>query len=215
MPRRVLAAADSLAFPDGGSDTEQHWQRVVMNQAVHRRIASLDPGRCTAAEISGTAHASKPWKHYSALMYPDFDLCAPLEESLQFDVVICEQVLEHVPDPWTAVANLRAMCSPGGHAIVSTPFLVKVHELPLFGMGDYWRFTPRGLRALLERAGFEVESVDSWGNRQCVIGNLNRWARHRPWHSLRNEPEFPVQVWAVARNSPASGAQPRPPVNRS
>jgi Methyltransferase domain len=114
--------------------------------------------------------------------------------------VICEQVLEHVPDPWAAASNLRAMCAPNGHVIVSTPFLVRVHELPLFAMGDYWRFTPRGLRTLLEGVGLQVDTMGSWGNRACVIGNFDRWAARRPWHSMRNEPDFPVQVWAFARN---------------
>jgi hypothetical protein len=109
-------------------------------------------------------------------------------------------VLEHVPDPWVAASNLRAMCAPNGHVIVSTPFLVRVHELPLFAMGDYWRFTPRGLRTLLEGVGLQVDTVGSWGNRACVIGNFDRWAARRPWHSMRNEPDFPVQVWAFARN---------------
>jgi len=69
-------------------------------------------------------------------------------------------VIEHVVDPVAAAANLRGLCAPGGHVIVSTPFLIRVHEE--WGMQDYWRFTPRGLRTLLERAGFEVDSVDSW-----------------------------------------------------
>ena len=200
LPRRIGAAGDSVVFPDGGSDPERHWQRAVMNRAVNEYIASLEPPRRAAVEISGEAHASKPWKEYTALMYPDFDLCAPLEERRRFDVVICEQVLEHVVDPWAAASNLRALCAAGGRVIVSTPFLVKVHELPLFGMGDYWRFTPRGLRTLLERAGLEVETVESWGNRLCVVGNFNRWSARRPWHSLRDEPDFPLQVWAFARN---------------
>jgi SAM-dependent methyltransferase len=199
MLRRLLAIGDRLVFPEADSAAE-HWQRLVMNEAVNQHIASVDPSRCGAAEISGDAHAGKRWKEYASLMYPDFDLCAPLQESRTFEVVICEQVLEHVVDPWAAAANLRGLCAAGGHVIVSTPFLVKVHELPLFGMGDYWRFTPRGLRTLLERAGLEVETVGSWGNRQCVVGNFNRWSARRPWHSLRNEPDFPVQVWAFARN---------------
>ena len=29
--------------------------------------------------------------------------------------------------------------------------MIRVHELPAYGMPDYWRFTPRGLRTLLER----------------------------------------------------------------
>ena len=133
------------------------------------------------------------------LNYPEFDLCAPLEEERRFDVVICEQVLEHVPDPWAAARNLKELCLPGGRVIVSTPFLVKVHELPAFGMLDYWRFTPRGLTTLLEGAGLEVQSTGSWGNRQCVVGNLGRWSAYRRWHSLNNNPELPLQVWAFAR----------------
>lgn len=171
-----------------------------MSQAVNAHIAALDPRRLSAAEISGANHAGKPWKEHSNLAYPEFDLCAPLQEERRFDVVICEQVLEHVVDPRAAAANLRRLCKEGGHVIVSTPFLVKVHELPAYAMFDYWRFTPRGLRMLLEETGLEVDAVDAWGNRQCVVGNLSRWSAYRRWHSLANEPDLAVQVWAFARN---------------
>jgi hypothetical protein len=67
-------------------------------------------------------------------------------------------------------------------------------------MQDYWRFTPRGLLALLERAGLRVETVGTWGNRRCIVGNLDRWPAYRRWHPLRDEPDLPVQVWAFARN---------------
>ena len=92
---------------------------------------------------------------------------APLTDPERYDVVICEQVLEHVVDPFLAAEHLFELCKPGGHAIVSTPFLIKQHELPLYGLRDFWRFTPRGLRTLLERAGFEVDTVASWGNRSA------------------------------------------------
>src|SRR5262249_61294693 len=127
---------------------------------------------------------------------PESHLGAPLALGRTFDVVICEQVLEHVPDPCLAARNLRGLTAPGGHMIVSTPFLIRIHELPEYAMLDYWRFTPRGLRTLLERAGLEVDSVDSWGNRQCVVGNLRTWSAYRPWHSLQNEPDVPLQAWA-------------------
>jgi SAM-dependent methyltransferase len=171
---------------------------MVLNRAVSEHIASLDPPRRSAAEISGDAHARWPWREYTSLMHPDFDVCAPVREPGLFDVVICEQVLEHVIDPWVAASNLRALCAPGGRVIVSTPFLVKVHELPRYGMRDYWRFTPRGLRTLLERAGLQVEEIGAWGNRDCVVGNFDRWSAYRWWHSLRDEPDLPLQVWAFA-----------------
>jgi SAM-dependent methyltransferase len=188
-----------LLLPEAASGGEQ-WQRVALNAAVSRHLDFLGPEHLSAAEISGDGQAGKPWRRFTSLNFPDFDLCAPLAGAERFDVVICEQVIEHVVDPFAAAENLRGLCAPGGHVIVSTPFLIRVHELPLFAMGDYWRFTPRGLRTLLERAGLTVDTVDSWGNRRCVAGNFDVWPGYRPWHSLRNEPDLPVQVWAFARN---------------
>jgi SAM-dependent methyltransferase len=190
---------DRVLYPEA-PDAAGHWQRVAMNHAADARIEALDPTTHSAVEISGASHAGRAWKEYVTLDYPDFDICAPLTEERRFDVVICEQVLEHVEDPCAAAENLRDLCVPDGLVIVSTPFLIKVHELPELGMFDYWRFTPRGLRLLLERAGLEVESVGSWGNRQALVGNIRTWSARRPWHSLRNEPDVPLQVWAFARN---------------
>jgi len=170
-----------------------------LNGAVDAYLESLGPSKLRAAEISGDSHAARGWREYVSLMYPDFDIGAAVSEPSRFDVVICEQVLEHVPDPRTAAANLLELATPGGHVVVSTPFLIRIHELPAFEMRDYWRFTPRGLRTLLEGAGLEVTEVNSWGNRDCVVGNFDRWPAYRWWHSLRDERDLPVQVWAFAR----------------
>jgi SAM-dependent methyltransferase len=190
---------DRLRGP-ASADPREHWQRIVLNRAVVAYLQTLPPSSCSAAEISGHSHAQLPWRQYTALDYPAFDLCAPLTLAERYDVVICEQVLEHVVDPCAAAANLRGMCRAGGHVVVSTPFLVRVHELPEWGLDDYWRFTPRGLRTLLERAGLEVSDVGTWGNRRAVAANFDRWPAYRPWHSLRNERDLPLQVWAFARN---------------
>lgn len=200
LSRALLAWIDARAFPES-DDPGTHWQRRILNQRVDAHLASLDPSSLRAVEISGANHAARAWASFTSLDFPDFDLCAQLDQANagRYDLVICEQVLEHVVDPCAAAANLRRLCAPGGHVVVSTPFLVKVHELPLYAMHDYWRFTPRGLRTLLENAGLEVASVASWGNRQAVVGNLARWATYRRWHSLADNPETPVQVWAFAR----------------
>jgi SAM-dependent methyltransferase len=199
LPRRLRTLRDRLLLPEAPSGADQ-WQRVTLNAAVSRHLDALGPSRLSAAEISGDAQARRPWRSFASLNYPEFDLCAPLDGHQRYDVVVCEQVIEHVVDPFKAAINLRGLCSPGGHVLVSTPFLIRVHELPAYAMGDYWRFTPRGLRTLLERAGLTVDSVDSWGNRSCIAGNLDVWPSYRRWHSLANEPDLPVQVWAFARN---------------
>jgi SAM-dependent methyltransferase len=196
---RLRASLEGL-LPQREGGPAEHWQRVRLNESVDAYLRGLGPERLSAAEISGSFHAGRPWRQYETLDYPAFDLCATLGSHASYDVVICEQVLEHVLDPWVAAENLRGLCAPGGHVVVSTPFLVRVHELPEYGMPDLWRFTPRGLRVLLERTGLEVERVEAWGNRDCVVANFDSWPAHRRRHSLRNEPDLPLQVWAFARN---------------
>jgi SAM-dependent methyltransferase len=198
VARRARRIPDPIRYPHTVEPLE-HWQRIVLNEDVNAHLKALGPERLRAAEISGDTHSGRGWRKYTSLMYPEFDICEPIADPGRFDVVICEQVLEHVPDPFQAASNLRELCVPGGHVIVSTPFLVRVHELLVYDMKDYWRFTPRGLRILLERGGLEVDEVGSWGNRDCVVGNFDNWPAFRWWHSLRNEPDLPVQVWAFAR----------------
>lgn len=194
-PLRPLRTAVGRIYPLEALPDRQ-WCRVVMNQRLGELIRSLPPEQCDAVEISGDLHRHHPWKSYRTLRFPDFDLCSSEPEGA-FDVVICEQVLEHVVDPWRAARTLRQLSRPGGCILVSTPFLIRVHEEP----ADFWRFTPDGLKTLLQSADLEVQSLGSWGNRACVRGNFRYWAPHRAWRSLRNESAFPVMVWALARRS--------------
>ena len=189
LARRVF---DRVLRPHG--TVELQWCRIVMNHDIGQIIASLSPGDCAAVEISGEAHAGRPWRSYERLTYPDFDVCSSVPQR-RYDVVLCEQVLEHVPDPWAAARTLHGLCKPGGHVIVSTPFLIKVHNEP----ADFWRFTGPGLRLLLERAGLDVVWVRTWGNRACVRANLRHWVARRPWSSMKNEELVPIVVWALAR----------------
>ena len=80
------------------------------------------------------------------------------------------------------------MLRSGGFFVVTIPFLIKVHDVPV----DCSRRTELGLNRLLQECGFEADRVTtaSWGNRACVKANFSRWAKFG-WHrSLKNEPEF-------------------------
>ena len=51
-------------------------------------------------------------------------------KSASADVVMLDQVLEHVPDPWRAVAEVHRVLKPRGTCICSTPFLIRIHPHP-------------------------------------------------------------------------------------
>jgi SAM-dependent methyltransferase len=177
---------------DGDSMTM--WQRQVMNAAVREILEHLGPSESDAIEVSGRLWGDLPWASYRTTSYPEFDLVSPrdgFDGWGRADVVICEQVLEHVQDPVAAVRNLVRLARPGGTVVIDTPFLVRLHAAP----DDYWRFTPHGLELLMRAAGLEAVTVDSWGNRRCVRSNLRRWTPARPWRSLRDEADFPMVVW--------------------
>jgi SAM-dependent methyltransferase len=70
----------------------------------------------------------------------------------RFDVVLCNQVLEHVFNPERFIAELNRVLKPNGQLILTVPFVWDEHEQPY----DFARYTTFGLRALLERQGFAV-----------------------------------------------------------
>jgi SAM-dependent methyltransferase len=195
IPSRYHPRLKRWIWPDG----RVQWCRVVMNREIERFIRSLECPHIDALEISGSGSEGRyNFRSYKVVEYPAYDVCnGPLGQE-QFDLVIAEQVFEHVLRPDRAAASVYQMLRPGGVFVVSTPFLLKVHGYPL----DLYRWTEHGMRQLLEIAGFTNVATASWGNRKCLFADMKpglEWTRYIPGlHSLRNEPQFPIVIWAFA-----------------
>lgn len=178
------------------------WNRVVMIAEEQRIIRKLKPERLDALEISGESWRDFGFKSFRACHYPEYDICErPIPE--QFDLIIAEQVFEHVLWPYRAGKHVYAMLRPGGYFLISTPFLFPVHGAPM----DCSRWTETGIKYFLAECGFPLEgcSTGSWGNRACIKRYMDGTAtqragpRYRRWlHSLRNEPACPIVIWALA-----------------
>jgi SAM-dependent methyltransferase len=88
------------------------------------------------------------------------DLRALTFEDGSVGTALCLDTLEHCADPPQACRELARVCAPsGGVAVVSSVMLFGIHEHPR----DYFRFTPDGLRALLEQ-GFDDVRVAGIGD---------------------------------------------------
>jgi len=180
-----------------GFDTTD-WLRVVMYRECFGFVESIRPETLDVLEISGGPQWRRAFKFgsYTSTEFPTFDICAQVLDR-QFDLIIADQVFEHLPWPMRAGRNVHAMLRPGGYFIIATPFLVRMHEVPI----DCSRWTPLGLSYLLQECGFQEANIKtySWGNRKCLKANLSKWRRYGFYRSLANEPNFPVMVWAIAR----------------
>jgi hypothetical protein len=195
--RSVLKKIRSRTKELLGIDNVQ-WGRLVMNRETRKLIQGLDPDKLSTLEVSGEYWGSLGiFKRYRSIYYPEFDLCDSVLPD-KFDLVIAEQVFEHLLWPYRAGKNVYSMLNQGGHLLITTPFLIRVHDAPV----DCTRWTETGIRYFLAECGFPLETIQtgSWGNRACVKANYKRWVNYKPLiHSLRNEHEFPYVVWALAR----------------
>jgi SAM-dependent methyltransferase len=90
-----------------------------------------------------------------------------------FDAVLCAQVLEHVDRPQQVLREIGRVLKPGGCGILSAPFIYNLHVEPY----DFFRFSPFGLRTLLEGAGLKVRAMRCQGGiGTAVVQLLHNWA---------------------------------------
>jgi SAM-dependent methyltransferase len=193
--RKVVHFARATFHRDG--DEHSQWARIIMNQETDRLIRALDLEHCSALEISGQKWRGYGFRRYRSVEFPAYDVCRDVLND-QFDIIIAEQVFEHLLWPYRAVRNVFQMLTPNGALLVTTPFLIRIHNDP----EDCSRWTEVGIRYLLAEGGFDINRITtgSWGNRACIRSNWRKWTVYRTWlHSLKNEPDYPMVVWALAR----------------
>jgi SAM-dependent methyltransferase len=106
-----------------------------------------------------------------------------------FEVVLCTEVLEHLPEPQRAIDEIFRVLEPGGELLLTTRFLFPIHDAP----HDYFRFTKYGLRHLLRR--FEIvelrEETDTMGTLAVLLQRTGMQAETLGWTPLR-------ALWLVA-----------------
>ncbi len=115
----------------------------------------LDVG-CGARPYRNAKYDVAKWIGFDTADNPDADIHGvayniPLmDESV--DSILCTQVLEHLEDPATALAEFYRVLRRGGHLVLSVPQYWPLHEEPR----DFFRYTEIGLARVIVDAGFDV-----------------------------------------------------------
>lgn len=190
-------------------------------------IAARVGGGCDAAGIEifdGPAKAAEA----RGVMVARIDLEMgkfPFEDD-SFDIVVCNQVLEHLKNIWWTLSEIYRCLKPGGTLIVSVPNLASLHNriLLAFGaqptsirtQGPHVRgYTLREFTSLLELDGaLRVERVrgvgfyplpGTWAN---PLARLWRGASHTPVWLARKQGDRTIDPWTeYRRREEESGVQ--------
>lgn len=147
---------------------------LLVNPFFHARRGLMRELRALLPQLTGevldVGCGQKPYRHLvRASRYVGLDIDTPTTRAIgaadvfydggalpfapaSFDGILCSQVLEHVFTPEELLRDLARVLRPGGRLVLTVPFAWDEHEQP----HDFARYTSFGLRALLERNGFEV-----------------------------------------------------------
>ena len=113
------------------------------------------------------------------------DIAAIPAPDSSFDVILCSEVLEHVPEPTRALDEFTRLLKPGGMIILTAPFGSNVHMAPYHycsGFSKYW------YEYHLSQRGFRIETLTPNGDwyallRQEItrLGGLERQRGNWAW----------------------------------
>jgi SAM-dependent methyltransferase len=180
----------------GTIGTDAYWWIGLQNAAFYSDMAPLIAGHARGRTLDIGA-GRLAWR--SVLMphvtdyvsgdlskgHPDLDVVLDVTSRLPFvdetfDTLFCCSVLEHAPEPWNALSEMRRVLVPGGIAIVSLPFVLHLHDEPY----DYYRFTRYGIEHLAQRAGFEVVEMVVNGGLFHLVLNLPSVLLSTIWETM-------------------------------
>ena len=64
-----------------------------------------------------------------------------IDETIKYDILLCTEVLEHVPDPVKCFAKLAKLIKPDGVMIITVPGSSWTHQAPYYfssGLSPFW-----------------------------------------------------------------------------
>jgi SAM-dependent methyltransferase len=89
-------------------------------------------------------------------------------EANHFDSILATEVFEHLFNLDEILQELKRVLKPGGKMMLTCPFLWPEHEQPW----DFARYSSFGIKALLERHGFETVVQEKTGNYLLCVHQL-------------------------------------------
>lgn len=78
----------------------------------------------------------------------------PIQDE-SIDLVVSQEVLEHVDSPDEYIAEAHRVLRPGGLFYCQLPFVIGYHPGPT----DYWRFTKEGMVALFAKQSWKLKAI--------------------------------------------------------
>lgn len=114
----------------------------------HCDYKTHDFKKYTGIKLDGTTE-------YGPIDYESDITDIPVPDS-SFDVILCTEVLEHVPEPIKAIQEISRILKPGGRLFLTAPLSSGLHQLPYHFYGG---FTPEWYKYFLPKFGLQIIEI--------------------------------------------------------
>lgn len=141
--------------------TEYRVLHFAPEQPFYKRFRKLENLDYTTTDLN------------SPLADIEADICALPFNDKSFDVILCNHVLEHIPDDIQAMKELYRILKPGGWGVLQIPqdlnreetfeddtIVDKKERTKIFGQYDHVRVYGKDYFDKLRKIGFTVEEID-------------------------------------------------------
>lgn len=174
-PEKAAAILTTLRLVTGLDFSNSHWVDIGCGCGEIAANIAPEVGRITAIDPS-------PWQRWSKLKHDHLNLefiqgdyTNDYPEPNSIDVVICNQVYEHVPDPEALIEFIHHILRPSGYAYFAGPNLFFPIEPHVYWPFIHW--LPRN---------FAIKLMKMCGAKYIIDANLvSIWTLRRWLHKFK------------------------------
>jgi SAM-dependent methyltransferase len=145
-----------------------------MNKSAYKFLNGIPHGKRILNIGSGPKRLRDDVTNVDIEAFSGVDIVASADalpiENASVDAVVCDNLLEHVPDPHAVVREMYRVLRTGGLIYIGAPFMIPFHSSP----SDYYRWSKEGLRLLLKDFD-EVERKIQYGPTAALTYVLGHW----------------------------------------
>lgn len=84
-----------------------------------------------------------------------------IPENKKFDLVLCTEVFEHIPDPVAAFKKLARLTTKGGFLVITVPLASHIHQAPYYFSSG---LSPQWFVHWSRETGISIESLEIQGD---------------------------------------------------